>query len=63
LLKEGRVRGGPVSEDRSSIEPLEEITREYVDKLKETYPNINAEELYELVFQIALRRVEEAEGV
>jgi hypothetical protein len=57
------MRGGPVSEAHGSIEPLEEITREYVDKLKETYPNINAEELYELVFQIAIRRVEEAEGV
>ena len=52
-----------MSEARGGIEPLEEITRDYVDKLKETYPNINAEELYELVFQIALRRVEEAEGV
>ena len=52
-----------MSEAYGGIEPLEEATREYVDKLKETYPNINTEELYELVFQIALRRVEDAEGV
>ncbi len=39
---------------------LEEATREYVDRLKEAYPGINDRELYELVLQIARRRVEEA---
>ena len=43
--------------------PLEEATREYVKKLKEAYPQINERDLYELVYPIALRRVEDAEGV
>ena len=44
-------------------EALEEATREYVERLKEAYPGINERELYDLVYQIALRRVVEAEGV
>jgi hypothetical protein len=52
-----------VSEAYSGREPLEEATREYVERLKEAYPDINERELYDLVYQIALRRVEDAEGV
>ena len=60
--------GGPIKEDTSSgtsgsREPLEEATREYVKRLKEAYPGINERDLYELVYPIALRRVEDAEGV
>lgn len=40
---------------------LEEATREYVDRLKEAYPDINERDLYELVYEVARRRVEEAE--
>ena len=47
----------------SSREPLEEATREYVEKVKEAYPNINERELYELVYQIAHRRLEDAEEI
>jgi uncharacterized protein YjbJ (UPF0337 family) len=46
-----------------SREPLQEATREYVERLKEAYPRINERDLYELVYPIALRRVEDAEGV
>ncbi len=51
-----------MSEGYGGREPLEEVTREYVDRLKEAYPSINERELYDLVYQIALRRVEDAEG-
>jgi uncharacterized protein YjbJ (UPF0337 family) len=51
------------SETAGSREPLEEATREYVERLKEAYPGINERDLYELVYPIALRRVEDAEGV
>ena len=54
------TRGGVVSEPRESGE-LEEATREYVDRLKRAYPSINEQDLYELVLQVARRRVEEAE--
>ena len=50
-----------MSEAHQSREPLEEATREYVDKVKEAYPDINERELYELVLQIARRRLEDAE--
>lgn len=40
---------------------LEEATREYVDRLKKAYPDINEQDLYDLVYEIARRRVEEAE--
>ncbi len=40
---------------------LEEATREYVDRLKEAYPDINERDLYELVYEIARKRLEEAE--
>lgn len=40
---------------------LEEATREYVDRLKEAYPGINERDLYDLVYEIARKRVEEAE--
>jgi len=52
-----------VSEAYGGREPLEEATREYVERLKEAYPDISERELYDLVYQIALRRVEEAEGL
>jgi hypothetical protein len=52
-----------VSDAYSGREALEEATREYVERLKEAYPGINERELYDLVYQIALRRVVEAEGV
>ncbi len=42
-------------------EKLEEATREYVDRLKEAYPGINERDLYDLVYEIARQRVEEAE--
>jgi hypothetical protein len=48
-----------VSEPNQSSE-LEVATREYVERLKETYPNINERDLYELVYEIARQRVEEA---
>jgi hypothetical protein len=51
------------SETAGSREPVEEATREYVERLKEAYPGINERDLYELVYPIALRRVEDAEGV
>ena len=51
------------SETAGSREPLEEATREYVERLKEAYLGINERDLYELVYPIALRRVEDAEGV
>jgi uncharacterized protein YjbJ (UPF0337 family) len=59
--------GGHAREDRGpgaagSREPLQEATREYVERLKEAYPGINERDLYELVYPIALRRVEDAEG-
>ncbi len=50
-----------MSEPRESGE-LEEATREYVDRLKNAYPGINEQDLYELVIQVARRRVEEAAG-
>ena len=60
--------GGPTKQDTGSAtpgsrEPLEEATKEYVERLKEAYPGINERDLYELVYPIALRRVEDAEGV
>lgn len=42
-------------------EELEKATREYVDKLKEAYPGINERDLYDLVYEIARKRIEEAE--
>jgi len=42
-------------------EELEEATREYVDRLKEAYPSINERDLYDLVYEIARKRLEEAE--
>ena len=48
-----------MSEPNQSSE-LEVATREYVERLKETYPNINERDLYELVYEIARQRVEEA---
>ncbi len=49
-----------MSEPQGSGE-IEEATREYVDRLKRAYPDINERDLYELVLQIARQRVEEAE--
>ena len=40
---------------------LEEATREYVDRLKQAHPDINERDLYELVYEIARQRVQEAE--
>jgi hypothetical protein len=40
---------------------LEEATREYVARLKNAYPRINEQDLYELVYEIARQRVDEAE--
>ena len=54
------ARGGAVSEPYEGNE-LEEATREYVDRLKKAYPDINEQDLYDLVYEIARRRVEEAE--
>jgi len=51
-----------VSEAYGGREPLEVATREYVKRLKEAYPGINERELYDLVYQMALRRVEDTEG-
>jgi uncharacterized protein YjbJ (UPF0337 family) len=63
----GGLGGAPKEETGSgtpgSREPLEEATREYVERLKEAYPGINERDLYELVYPIARRRVEDAEGV
>ena len=42
-------------------EELVEATREYVDKLKQAYPGINERDLYDLVYEIARKRIEEAE--
>ncbi len=42
-------------------EELEKATREYVDRLKEAYPGINERDLYDLVYEIARQRIEEAE--
>ena len=50
-----------VSEPGESSE-LEEATRDYVERLKKAYPGINEQDLYELVIQVARRRVEEAES-
>jgi hypothetical protein len=61
--RERPARGETVSDAYSGREALEEATREYVERLKEAYPGINERELYDLVYQIALRRVVEAEGV
>jgi hypothetical protein len=60
-LKQYLMRGGIVSKPRESGE-LEEATREYVERLKKAYPGINEQDLYELVIQVARRRVEEAES-
>ncbi len=46
------------SDERSE---LEEATREYVDRLKKAYPNINEQDLHTLVLQIARQRVEESQ--
>src|SRR5919112_391494 len=62
-LGESRVKEGAGSGTAGSREPLEEATKEYVESLKEAYPGINERDLYELVYPIALRRVEDAEGV
>jgi len=40
---------------------LEQVTKEYVDRVKEAYPSINEQDLYELVYEVARRRVEEAQ--
>lgn len=42
---------------------LEKATKDYVDRLKDAYPDINERDLYDLVLTVARRRVEEAEGV
>ncbi len=55
------TRGGVVTEPRDESNELEEATREYVERLKRAYPGINEQDLYELVLQVARRRVEEAE--
>ena len=49
-----------MAEPRESGE-LGEATREYVDRLKRVYPDLDEQDLYELVIQIARRRVEEAQ--
>ncbi len=54
------ARGGAVSEPYGR-EELVEATREYVDKLKQAYPGINERDLYDLVYEIARKRIEEAE--
>ena len=59
----GATKEDTGSETAGSREPVEEATREYVERLKEAYPGINERDLYELVYPIALRRVEDAEGV
>ena len=43
------------------LDELEELTREYVENVKEAYPGINDQDLYELVYEIARKRVEEAQ--
>ena len=43
------------------LDELEEATREYVNRVKEAYPGINEEDLYTLVYEIARKRVEEAQ--
>ncbi len=43
------------------LDELEELTREYVESVKEVYPGINDQDLYELVYEIARKRVEEAQ--
>jgi hypothetical protein len=58
----GHAKDYTGSETAASREPLQEATREYVERLKEVYPRINERDLYELVYPIALRRVEDAEG-
>jgi len=63
----GGLGGSRAKEDTGSgtagsREPLEEATKEYVERLKEAYPGINERDLYELVYPIALCRVEDAEG-
>jgi hypothetical protein len=55
------ARGDLVSEPYEGNE-LQEATREYVDRLKRAYPDINEQDLYDLVYEIARRRVEEAES-
>ncbi len=47
--------------DPQDLDKLEEVTREYVDRVKEAYPGINEQDLYELVYEVARRRVEEAQ--
>jgi hypothetical protein len=54
------TRGGMVSESDERSE-LEEATREYVERLKKAYPNINEQDLHTLVLQIARQRVEESQ--
>ena len=54
------ARGATVSEPYG-LEELEELTREYVESVKEAYPGINDQDLYELVYEIARKRVEEAQ--
>lgn len=44
-----------------AMDEVEEATKEYVDRLKKAYPSINERDLYDLVYEIARRRVEEAE--
>jgi len=43
------------------LEELEELTREYAERVKEAYPGVNDQDLYELVYEIARKRVEEAQ--
>lgn len=43
------------------LDKLEQVTKEYVDRVKEAYPGINEQDLYELVYEVARRRVEEAQ--
>ena len=47
--------------DPQDLDKLDEVTKEYVDSVKEAYPGINEQDLYELVYEVARRRVEEAQ--
>ena len=47
--------------DPNGRSELEEATREYVDRLKQAYPGIYEKDLYDLVYEVARRRVEESE--
>lgn len=49
-----------MAEPRESGE-LEEATREYAARLKRAYPDLDEQDLYDLVIQIARRRVEETQ--